>query len=349
MLRLIGSTIELIISTLVNTIGVLFAVGNGIGYTLLCIGGALLDTLGLISQGAVFVYEELRIFVQDVDVEYMHIVKIFHNRLINIVGDAIGAAQNVIAIFVWTFDASKAFTHSVVHRWMEWFALSAVASRSVCVLIGNSTWMLIMLIPNIILFLAKKLIQMLNDLLGIVVSIAVATVSGLMDTLNTTVDYFTAFPLHSVFGLFAIFLAIKYHSKTLGLIRVGLRRVMILVMYVLRKVGNMFLAIFIVLRFIFGIFTSALELRQRRHSNLNETVDVNPSDNADDGICNSALNKSNGNSNLCVICQDQPKSIVLLPCRHLCLCRNCTYHLQSYRTICPLCRERFCETIQVYV
>lgn len=337
MLQLIGSTIELIISAIVNTIGVI----SFIGYALLCIGGALIDALKQLGYGAVSLYEDFGIFVQDVDAEYADIVKAFHNRLINVVGDAYGAVLSVIAFIVWSFDASKAFAQSIVHRWLEWFAWSAVSTRSVCVLIGNSTWMLMMLIPNIIFFLA-------NDLLGGIASIAVAAVDSLIHAAQDTVDYFTAFPLHSVVGLFVIFLAIKYKHKTFGLVRFVRRQVMTLLMYVLRRIGNVFLGIFVALQFIYGIFSSALQLRHRRHNNLDENVDGNSNENAQDVNC-SPLNKSNGNSNLCVICQDRPKSIVLLPCRHLCLCRSCTYHLQSYRTICPLCRERFCETIQVYV
>lgn len=352
MLQLIGSTIELLISTVVNTIGIIFGVGRSIGYTLLCIGNALFETLNYISHCAEFVYDELRIFVQEVEEdEYTHIAKIFHNRLINVVGEVIGGAQSVIAFFVWTFDASTAFAQNIVNRCTEWFAWGAVATRSGCVLMGNSSWMLIMLVPNIIWFLAKKIIQMLNGLLCGIASIAVATVSSSKNAAHATADYFTEFPLQSLVGLFAIFLVIKYKHKTLGLVRFVRSRITMLVMYVLRKIGNVFLSFFVGLRFIYGILSSVLELRHRRRQNensLNEDIHRNSTENAD-GINCSPMNKSAGNSNLCVICQDRPKSILLLPCRHLCLCRNCIYHLRAYRSICPLCRENFRETIQVYV
>lgn len=352
MLRLIGSTIELFISSLVNTIGIIIGVGRTIGYALLCIGNALFETFNFISQCAVFVYDELRIFVQDVtEDEYTHIAKVFHNRLINVVGEVIAGAQSVIAFFGWTFDASTAFGRNIVDRCTEWFAWGAVTTRNGCVLVGNSSWMLIMLIPNTIWFLARKLIQLLKGLLCDIASIAVGTVSSLTSAVHATVDYFTEFPLQSLVGLFAIFLAIKYKHKTLGLVRFVRSQLTLLVVYVLRKIGNVFLGIFVGLRFIYGIFSSALELRHHRRrnaNNLNVEIHGNSNEYADNINC-SPLNKSAGSSNLCVICQDRPKSIVLLPCRHLCLCRNCIHHLRSYRTRCPLCREHFRETIQVYV
>lgn len=60
-------------------------------------------------------------------------------------------------------------------------------------------------------------------------------------------------------------------------------------------------------------------------------------------------NSNDAESNCCVACQERPKSIVLLPCRHLCLCRNCSLEFQSKQSSCPLCREEIIDVMQVYV
>ena len=49
---------------------------------------------------------------------------------------------------------------------------------------------------------------------------------------------------------------------------------------------------------------------------------------------------------VCVICKENPKSVLLMNCRHLCVCNECG-HLDVL-VQCPLCRELIAERINVF-
>jgi len=57
---------------------------------------------------------------------------------------------------------------------------------------------------------------------------------------------------------------------------------------------------------------------------------------------------------LCVICQDREKCIMILPCRHLCICQDCQVSLmqrtdQAHSRTCPICRKNVKQTIKAYL
>lgn len=53
---------------------------------------------------------------------------------------------------------------------------------------------------------------------------------------------------------------------------------------------------------------------------------------------------------LCVICQDKEKCIMILPCRHLCLCQDCQGPLKVHgNNVCPICRRNVRQMIKAYL
>ncbi|XP_013061705.2 uncharacterized protein LOC106051122 [Biomphalaria glabrata] len=55
----------------------------------------------------------------------------------------------------------------------------------------------------------------------------------------------------------------------------------------------------------------------------------------------------------CVVCQDEIKSVLVLPCKHLCMCVVCADQIVrsqiTGRRVCPLCRTKITKVMNIYV
>ena len=47
----------------------------------------------------------------------------------------------------------------------------------------------------------------------------------------------------------------------------------------------------------------------------------------------------------CIICLDGPRTIVLLPCKHLCLCKKC--YAKSAILTCPICATEVVDMMDI--
>lgn len=61
--------------------------------------------------------------------------------------------------------------------------------------------------------------------------------------------------------------------------------------------------------------------------------------------------KSLDSQQRCVICRDRQKCVLLLPCKHLCLCEECADYMffSAQRQNCPLCRSEINNSMSVYI
>jgi chromosome segregation ATPase len=49
---------------------------------------------------------------------------------------------------------------------------------------------------------------------------------------------------------------------------------------------------------------------------------------------------------MCVVCQTSAKTVLLMPCRHMCLCKECSRNNAMDK--CPLCRVKVTQKIDVF-
>ena len=58
-----------------------------------------------------------------------------------------------------------------------------------------------------------------------------------------------------------------------------------------------------------------------------------------------AESEDNERRRQCIVCRDRDRSVLMIPCRHLCLCDECNDRLTDLQ--CPVCREVVVDTIKV--
>ncbi|CAA3025525.1 probable E3 ubiquitin- ligase LUL4 [Olea europaea subsp. europaea] len=49
----------------------------------------------------------------------------------------------------------------------------------------------------------------------------------------------------------------------------------------------------------------------------------------------------------CVICMTEEKNTAVLPCRHMCMCRDCAKELRLQSNNCPICRQPIQELLEI--
>jgi hypothetical protein len=92
--------------------------------------------------------------------------------------------------------------------------------------------------------------------------------------------------------------------------------------------------------------TSILEAAtgsSRRLSSSGKTTGLSPQDMTENNV------SSEQDVTLCIVCEDAKKVVVLLPCKHFCLCKMCASRC-LFKTLheCPMCRETIDDSMEVY-
>lgn len=342
MLQLIGSVIERTLSIVFLSFEITTKVGLLLSCVLQKLFGLLVAALTSIGQCGTTFFEELKRFVHEIDCHYSNGANALHDAVVNSVGGTLHGVNRVAVNLNNIADGTRNGVTNILQTFIDRFTWIVTGISEFVVLIGDSAWMLIMLIPNMLIFCSLKLVIMaaafFNGIVAAVKSFALIVFEGVI----SFIYFFTAMPIQSLLGLLSIGIAIKYRRISLQASWVILQMHIIIITFAITQILRVLYVFYRPIEFVTNIVTSVLRMQSRPRYIL-EPISDSGSDPDASGSGKADI------SNLCVICQDREKTVVLLPCRHLCLCKSCSIHLKTYRTICPLCRRSFREAIQVYV
>ncbi|XP_065357080.1 E3 ubiquitin-protein ligase RNF26 [Calliphora vicina] len=200
--------------------------------------------------------------------------------------------------------------------------------RNALLLIADCAWWLITLLPRWLLYA-----------LIAVGDFIVESITAVRKALVYTVQVIVEDVFRLTIGIVLLF--ILWHNRR----RVGLA-ILRLLLKVKRFIRLCWLCLKLLIRRMFRrrviqtLTTPTRTLGAQRRSPL-PRPSISPS-NSD---------KSLDSTQRCVVCRDRQKCVLLLPCKHLCLCEECADYMffTSQRQNCPLCRTFIDHSMSVYI
>lgn len=334
MLASICGFIETFISLFVRIFVLAHILGKLIIHVLAIVSDASVAAASVVASYAVSFYEDFKIFLMDIEYQYGHIIKMMNNGCNNFIGDVSHMTLAVSSSIQWMSEQTKSELLKLLNGILNLFTSSAISVRNWIVLIGNSAWMLLMCIPNMTVILAHHVFKFLKFIWRSIIDNIKLSASVASDSISVTVTFFTSVPLQSICGLLFIYFLIIYRRHVYRL---------------LKLVGLFFIRVLLTILYkSFNVFHSTLSYILPIRNYIPNIWRLSPVHEDYANPNTSGPSKTNDPYHFCVICQDKMKSIVLLPCRHLCLCQDCFRQLRRYRRECPMCRQPYEHSIQVY-
>lgn len=332
MLMWISATIETIIGIVITIVKAFYIIGRIIAYSLASIGEYVITLSAVLAECAV-------IFCEDVNYQYSHIIRMLNNGLSNSINDILSVCDGILSSIAWTSNQIGSEFYRMTTGLNSVTVNCAVGLRDSIILMGDSTWMLLTFLPNLTIFIINRLIEIIH--FGAVYAIKTIQTTSLRisNFIMDSASFLSSVPLQTICGLISIYFIVKYRRFFFSIFWAS--TISAMEFFFLITTQNLLFCQNII-AFMYEMFRLMGQFRNYLPSLSLSTCKSNH-------LCSDEdTQNDNGIPSFCVICQDQLKSIVLMPCRHLCLCKACYIQLKRYRHLCPVCRQPFVQTIQVY-
>jgi hypothetical protein len=238
-------------------------------------------------------------------------------------------------------------------------------------LIGSGIWLALKLIPLGFVYAISMCVLFVGRSCEEVMSLAESIFRGILCLLYGIIQFVYDMPFEAqaglVLGTCIMYASVKYHSYIIHCFA----NLCVQIKYVLHSTWTSLEILLL------SIFTNQNDEHVSEEPSENEdSSDEAESDNsqAHESSPSSTLNlrsrrvprveqgKSNATrqyllhqleeeqeSKLCIVCQDRRKCVIILPCRHLCLCTECCTVIQRELGTCPICRRDVRRTMKIYV
>ncbi|XP_044269061.1 uncharacterized protein LOC123014175 [Tribolium madens] len=274
------------------------------------------------------ILEDFTIFLQDV-IYRLHGITEGIVYIFEWVAEKLKYCQQVTYVLKWLCEAFTVplnAVYGIVNTVKHVF----VFLKHIGILFGDGVWFIIVFIPKTVMSLGPLTYYYLKNLYV-----------NVLDSICSNVTVVYKFVLHSIYNCYTFVTDVPLESL-IGLI-IGLCFLYILLqfysvlfLYIKNKVSSFFIASRLKYNHVKRVTRRVLSRYTLRYSSK-QIIECKPSTNNDEK-----------NEGYCVVCQDNSKCVLVLPCRHLCLCDDCAPRLMRYSGQCPICRKRIRSSMKVY-
>lgn len=275
--------------------------------------------------------EDFYIFLSDLSMQASDALSMLH-----VVLDGSSASLNAVfrgvkfifcSAYLFSNTIWSIFTSSVAGI-LNAAIQSIILTKHLLILFGSGVWFLITFVPLTIFSIINLSLYYLKGLLKKLTSYLWTKSTYLWKTLVDIYEFITDVPVEAVCGIIAavciLYLLFYFH---LVLYRFSVLKMRTFVELVRTNLLSL------TTRINFVTFT------QINASNRNSTESDGNVSNDEDVI----------DDRYCVICQERYKCILILPCKHVCICSECNLLLRGYNRQCPMCRSNINKTMKVFV
>lgn len=196
-----------------------------------------------------------------------------------------------------------------------------IGIKQLFILLGAGVWFLLTLIPLSIIYSFSMITYYIGCCLEEIIVFVSLIFKPIFRFVQDMIDFTFDVPLEATAGLIAgsciVYLIIKFHMMAY---------------YFLKEQFTMLLR-----------YTRVLIRNKLRKRN------VPPQRMVKQPSPRNGLRATPNRDLNCVICQEREKCILILPCKHMCLCSECKDELYRFHSRCPICRSYVHRTMKVFV
>lgn len=327
--------------------------------------------LGTIFHVTKILYEDYIIFLLDVVNKGVYVASLVGS----VVGWLINLAYSSWEIIRDTCSGIYGFllltvdtAFTVMMKTIHFISNIPEALKNFIILIGSGIWLALKLIPLGLVYTISMCIFLVGRSCEEIISISESICRGILLLLYGLVEFMHDIPFEAhagfILGMCILYLSVKYRTHVTHYFA----NLCVQMKYVLNCTWTGLETLLL------SMFTDHDDIRNDESSGSEESSDETYNSQQQEMSHSSTLSlrshlvprveqgKTNitrqhllyqleqeQESRLCIVCQDRKRCVIILPCRHLCLCTQCCSIIEREHGSCPVCRQDIRRTMKIYV